>query len=62
MARVPELVAGNDAQYVEIAARLVGDEALRRSLRERLREGSRAVFEDDRAIHGFADYLRQARR
>ena len=62
MAGVGELVAENDAGYVEIAVRLAGDEALRRTLRERLREGSRAVFEDDRPLLAFADYLRQARR
>jgi len=62
MAGVGELVAGNDGEYVEIAARLAGDEALRQSLRERLRKGASAVFGDDRPLHAFADYLRQARR
>jgi len=55
---LPELVASDDARYVRIASDLAGDEPRRAAIRQAMREGSDAIFEDRTplaALHGFLE-------
>jgi CRISPR-associated protein Csy1 len=54
---VPELVANDSDDYVQLATRLVRDEAWRAELRDRIRDGAGALFDDPAPCRAFADLL-----
>ncbi|APV50632.1 hypothetical protein BWI17_13605 [Betaproteobacteria bacterium GR16-43] len=57
MLGVEELIARDSDGYVERAQALLGDASLRERLRARIRERSGRLFDDDRPVRAFADYL-----
>lgn len=59
---VPELVAADAAQYVEIAARLGRDAGSRRSLSARMRAGHGSLFLRDEPIRELESFLERAAR
>jgi protein O-GlcNAc transferase len=61
MVGVEELIAADDDDYVEKAVRLYGDPALRNDLRDRIASHSAILFEDERPVQGFADFLESVR-
>ena len=54
---VAELIAADDDDYVEKAVRLYGDPALRNDLRDRIASHSATLFQDERPVQAFADFL-----
>ena len=52
-----ELIAEGDDGYVDAAVRLCSDDALRQDLRNRIASHVRLLFEDERPVKGFADFL-----
>jgi len=57
MVGVAELIAADDDDYVEKAVRLYGDPALRNDLRDRIASHSATLFQDERPVQAFADFL-----
>lgn len=53
-----ELVAGSEAEYVGLAARLAGDPCFRESCRSRIVAGWNVLFEDISAVRANEDVLR----
>jgi predicted O-linked N-acetylglucosamine transferase (SPINDLY family) len=59
-AGVPEMVAGDTAQYVDLALRLAQDRAWRTELSSRLHAGRHEVFDDTRAVRELERVFLQA--
>lgn len=55
--QVPELIARDSAEYVDIAARLGRDPDERRAIAERLRAGRDALFERDEPVRALERFL-----
>jgi protein O-GlcNAc transferase len=59
---IPELIAGDDADYVRRALELLGDRKRLDQLRKRVGERSNALFSDPAPLAAFAAFLRGAQR
>jgi len=57
---VEELVAASEAQYVELAASVAADAALRGHLRARMAQGSARLFRDPAPIRALEEFLANA--
>jgi predicted O-linked N-acetylglucosamine transferase (SPINDLY family) len=54
---LPDLVARNPGEYVELASRLALDEPARTGVRERLRAAKSALFRDRLSVDALSDFL-----
>ena len=59
---LPELIAADAADYVQIAARLVQEPDWRAAVSQRLREGSARLFDDREPLAALADFVDAAVR
>jgi predicted O-linked N-acetylglucosamine transferase (SPINDLY family) len=59
---LPELVARDEAQYVDLAVRLIQDAELRGQLRRRIASGRHALYRDTAPIRSLEDFLQRAVR
>jgi predicted O-linked N-acetylglucosamine transferase (SPINDLY family) len=57
---LPELIATNEADYLERAIRLARDSAWRGTLRQRIRERKSRLYGDHRVAESFVEFLRHA--
>jgi predicted O-linked N-acetylglucosamine transferase (SPINDLY family) len=56
---VPELVAADEAQYVDLAVKLAQDADYREGMRRRIAAGRPALFEDTAPVRSLEDFLAQ---
>jgi predicted O-linked N-acetylglucosamine transferase (SPINDLY family) len=59
-AGVPDMIAANPEEYVDLALRLAHDPAWRHELTARLRAGHAELFDDARAVRGLEDVFARA--
>jgi len=55
--QIPELIAADEAEYVELAARLCRDAEYRAHVRQRIEAGRPALFEDAAPIRALEEFL-----
>lgn len=59
---LPELVARDEAQYVDLAVKLIRDADLRGQIRRRIASGRHALYRDSAPIRSLEDFLQRAVR
>ncbi|MGH8090143.1 MAG: hypothetical protein ACREO6_01680, partial [Rudaea sp.] len=57
---IPELIATDEDDYIARAVALIRESARRENLRGTIRTRQTRLFDDDAAVRGFADFLRNA--
>jgi predicted O-linked N-acetylglucosamine transferase (SPINDLY family) len=62
MMQVSELIAADEDDYIAKACALIGDAAKRDALRTTILARRSRLFDDDAAVHAFADFLANAAR